>query len=116
MIGLHRMQTEHFLTPLAQWPGNEESGLIGILTDIDDTLTTDGAVTSDALEALTALKAVGLHVIPITGRPVGWSEPFAATWPVDAIVAENGAVALLPAAENIGQIGLQRLPIKRKQI
>ena len=34
-------------------------------------------------------------VIPITGRPVGWSTPFAATWPVDAMVAENGAVALL---------------------
>jgi len=25
---------------------------------------------------------------------VGWSEPFALSWPVDAIVAENGAVAL----------------------
>jgi hydroxymethylpyrimidine pyrophosphatase-like HAD family hydrolase len=35
-----------------------------------------------------------LHVIAITGRPAGWSEPFAAQWPVDAIVAENGAVAL----------------------
>jgi len=30
----------------------------------------------------------------ITGRPVGWSAPFALAWPVDAIVAENGAVAL----------------------
>ena len=35
-------------------------------------------------------------VIPITGRPVGWSIPFASTWPVNAIVTENGAVALLP--------------------
>jgi HAD superfamily hydrolase (TIGR01484 family) len=25
---------------------------------------------------------------------MGWSEPFARTWPIDAIVAENGAVAL----------------------
>ena len=33
-------------------------------------------------------------MIPITGRPVGWSVPFAQAWPVDAIVAENGAVAL----------------------
>ena len=66
------------------------------MTDIDDTLTTDGAITSDALEALGKLKAAGLHVIAITGRPVGWSEPFAGSWPVDAIVAENGAVALQP--------------------
>jgi HAD superfamily hydrolase (TIGR01484 family) len=40
------------------------------------------------------LKAAGLHVIPITGRPVGWAEPLATRWPVDAIVVENGAVAL----------------------
>ena len=64
------------------------------MTDIDDTLTTDGAITPDALEALHQLKALGLAVVAITGRPVGWSEPFARTWPVDAIVAENGAVAL----------------------
>lgn len=64
------------------------------MTDIDDTLTTDGAITSDALEALGKLKAAGLQVVAITGRPVGWSEPFAGSWPVDAIVAENGAVAL----------------------
>lgn len=68
--------------------------LAGVLTDIDDTLTTDGAITADALAALADLKAAGLHVIPITGRPVGWSVPFARQWPVDAIVAENGAVAL----------------------
>jgi HAD superfamily hydrolase (TIGR01484 family) len=68
--------------------------LVGVFTDIDDTLTTDGAITPDALQALANLKAAGLHVVPITGRPVGWSEPFVQSWPVDAIVAENGAVAL----------------------
>jgi HAD superfamily hydrolase (TIGR01484 family) len=47
------------------------------------------------MQALADLKAAGLHVVPITGRPVGWSEPFAQSWPVDAIVAENGAVALV---------------------
>lgn len=69
--------------------------LVGVFTDIDDTLTTEGAITPDALQALAELKAAGLHVVPITGRPVGWSAPFAQTWPVDAIVAENGAVALV---------------------
>lgn len=71
------------------------AGLSGVFTDIDDTLTTDGAITPEALQALADLKAAGLHVVPITGRPVGWSEPFARSWPVDAIVAENGAVALV---------------------
>ena len=88
-----------FLRPLSQWPTPTPGQLLGVLTDIDDTLTTDGAITPDALQALAALKAGGLHVIPITGRPVGWSAPFAATWPVDAIVAENGAVALRRVAE-----------------
>jgi HAD superfamily hydrolase (TIGR01484 family) len=79
---------------LSQWPLEARRGITGVFTDIDDTLTTEGAITEDALQALSALKAAGFHVIPITGRPVGWSEPFAASWPVDAIVAENGAVAL----------------------
>ena len=116
MIGLNRIQTGHSMSPLAQWPGSEQAGLIGILTDIDDTLTSDGAITPDAPQALAALKAAGLHVIPITGRPVGWSEPFAASWPVDAIVAENGAVALLPAVKNNGQIDLNSLSSKREQL
>ena len=82
------------MRPLADWqPGK----LVGVFTDIDDTLTTEGAITPDALQALAKLKAAGLHVVPITGRPVGWSTPFAQSWPVDAIVAENGAVALVHA-------------------
>ena len=76
------------------WRAPGLAGISGLLTDIDDTLTTDGAVTPDALQALERLKSAGLPIIPITGRPVGWSEPFALAWPVDAIVAENGAVAL----------------------
>jgi hypothetical protein len=52
----------------------------GVFTDIDDTLTTEGAITSDALDALAALHGAGVHVLPITGRPVGWSEPFARAW------------------------------------
>jgi HAD superfamily hydrolase (TIGR01484 family) len=68
--------------------------MVGVFTDIDDTLTTEGAITPEALQALADLKAAGLHVVPITGRPVGWSAPFVQRWPVDAIVAENGAVGL----------------------
>ena len=101
------------MQPLAQW---RPPRLRGVFTDIDDTLTTGGAITADALQALGALKAAGLHVIPITGRPLGWSEPFAQAWPVDAIVAENGAVALLPPAQDSSENSLQPLPEKRKQL
>ena len=96
------------MKPLGEWPVADRSRIVGVLTDIDDTLTTEGAITADALGALAALRAVGIHVIAITGRPVGWSEPFAREWPVEAIVAENGAVALcphpspLPEGEGVG--------------
>jgi len=85
------------MTPLQHWPANERRELVGVFTDIDDTLTTDGAITPDALAALHGLKAGGLSVVAITGRPIGWCEPFAQTWPVDALVAENGAVAFVRA-------------------
>jgi HAD superfamily hydrolase (TIGR01484 family) len=81
------------MLPLSSWPADARRAITGVFTDIDDTLTTDGAITPDALHALAQLKAAGMTVIAITGRPVGWCEAFAATWPVDAIVAENGAVA-----------------------
>jgi HAD superfamily hydrolase (TIGR01484 family) len=86
------------MKPLDLWPAADRRQLLGVFTDIDDTLTTEGVATGDALRAIAALRAAGLHVIPITGRPVGWSEPFARQWPVDAIVAENGAVALVHTA------------------
>jgi len=101
---------------LSDWPVEQRRNIIGVFTDIDDTLTTQGVITPDALQALADLKVAGLHVIPITGRPVGWAEPLAARLPVDAIVVENGAVALkmvesegvsADLAKNTSQIGMQ---------
>jgi HAD superfamily hydrolase (TIGR01484 family) len=76
----------------------------GVLTDIDDTLTRDGAIEPEALAALQQLRDAGLPVMAITGRPMGWSEPFARRWPIDAIVAENGAVALFRDRQQVLQI------------
>lgn len=66
----------------------------GVLTDIDDTLTRDGAIEPAARAALQRLRAAGLPALAITGRPMGWSEPFVRDGTLEAIVAENGAVAL----------------------
>ncbi len=87
------------MKPLSSWPLFAREKIVGVFTDIDDTLTTSGSITNDALEALKELKEAGFIVIPITGRPVGWSLPFVSIWPVNAIVAENGAVALLHSHE-----------------
>lgn len=85
--------------PLAHCPPAAWAGVTGLMTDIDDTLTRDGAIESAALQALHELRDAGVPVIAITGRPHGWSLPFAARWPLAALVAENGAVALIPDAD-----------------
>ncbi|GAB4204137.1 MAG: HAD-IIB family hydrolase [Tibeticola sp.] len=102
------------LRPLHAWPASERARIRGVFTDIDDTLTTDGQITPDALAALAALRDAGLIVVPITGRPVGWCEALAATWPVPAIVAENGAVALFSeitagTPASTGEIALSKI-------
>ena len=62
-----------------------------ILTDIDDTLTTEGRLKSDAYEAMERLSNKGYKVIPVTGRCAGWCDHIARMWPVDGVVGENGA-------------------------
>ena len=62
-----------------------------VLTDIDDTVTTEGRLTATAYTALEQLSAAGITVIPITGRPAGWCDHIARMWPVFAVVGENGA-------------------------
>ena len=38
------------------------------------------------------LEAIGVQVIPVTGRPAGWCDHIARMWPVAAVVGENGAL------------------------
>ena len=81
--------------------------LRGVLTDIDDTLTTEGAIPMGVVAALAALREANIRVIAVTGRPTGWSRPLAATTPLTAIVAENGAVALIPDAASEGGVRVE---------
>ena len=87
--------------PLASLPPQRARAVVGVLTDIDDTLTRDGAIEPAALQALQALAHAGMPVFAVTGRPLGWSEPFARAWPLQGIVAENGAVALWRAGDDL---------------
>lgn len=105
------------------WPAALRQRIHGVFTDIDDTLTTEGRITPEALQALHELRAAGLVVIPITGRPIGWCTPFmdgdaAQAWPVEAMVAENGGVAYVRTAvtPTTSQNSLQPLWNKRKSL
>ncbi len=73
-------------------PEGVRRAIRGVLTDIDDTLSTHGRLTADAYVAMERLRAAGRLVIPITGRPAGWCDHIARMWPVDAVVGENGAL------------------------
>lgn len=68
--------------------------LRGIFCDVDDTLTHGGVLVPAAYDAIAAATASGLRVVAVTGRPAGWAEVFACTWPLAGAVAENGAFAV----------------------
>ncbi len=55
--------------PLAGMPA---SGLDGLLTDIDDTMTTGGRLHASAYRALERLHESGLKIVPVTGRRWSW--------------------------------------------
>jgi HAD superfamily hydrolase (TIGR01484 family) len=79
------------MKPLSECPKATLAAIQGVLTDIDETISTEGRLTAEAYNALAALKQAGLLVIPVTGRPAGWCDMVARFWPVDAVVGENGA-------------------------
>jgi HAD superfamily hydrolase (TIGR01484 family) len=79
------------MQPLASMPDATRRAITGVLTDIDETLSTHGRLTAEAYSALQRLRSAGKLVIPITGRPAGWCDHIARMWPVDAVVGENGA-------------------------
>ncbi len=77
--------------PIKNFPSLAKGELRAVLTDIDDTLTENGRLPAIAYHAMERLKAAGLLVIPVTGRPAGWCDMIARQWPVDGVVGENGA-------------------------
>ena len=83
------------MQPLASMTLAVRAAMRGVLADIDDTLSTGGRITAESYAAMENLRAAGLLVIPITGRPAGWCDHIARMWPVDAVVGENGALYML---------------------
>jgi HAD superfamily hydrolase (TIGR01484 family) len=80
------------LTPIDEIGAGDVAGIHTLITDIDDTVTTEGLLTAAAYTALERVREAGLRIIVTTGRPAGWCDHIARMWPVDAVVGENGAV------------------------
>lgn len=77
----------------------EFSPLTLLLTDVDDTLTTEGRLSPQTYTALCQLAEAGVAVVPITGGCAGWCDMILRTWPVAAVVGEGGAFYGVRAAE-----------------
>jgi HAD superfamily hydrolase (TIGR01484 family) len=81
------------MNPISDITPSQAAGVRYVLMDIDDTLTHHGKLLASSYNALWKLKAAGLKVVPVTGRPAGWCDCIARQWPVDGVVGENGALA-----------------------
>jgi len=79
------------MKPIKQLPNAVKKKIRYVLSDIDDTLTLNGRLPAVVFAAMEGLRAAGIRIIPITGRPAGWCDHIARMWPVDGLVGENGA-------------------------
>jgi HAD superfamily hydrolase (TIGR01484 family) len=91
------------MRPISELAGHAAQ-LRGIFSDIDDTLTHDGALVPEAYAALVRAKEAGLRIVLVTGRPAGWAEVLANIWPVDAAIAENGGIAYLKRGRRLERL------------
>ncbi len=80
--------------PLTALTPSEAQAVRGLLFDVDDTVLEHGALQVEALQALYRLRSAGLSLIAVTGRPASWGHVLLRQWPLEGVVAENGAVAL----------------------
>lgn len=87
------------MKPLAALTAEDVAPIAGLVFDLDDTVLDHGSLSEAAYSALFRMKEAGLRLIGSTGRPYGWADLLGRQWPVDAMVAENGAAALVRTAD-----------------
>jgi hypothetical protein len=85
--------------PLVELARERLASIAVVATDVDGTLTRDGELGPDLLAALVELRAAGIEVIPISGRPAGEVLGLCRYLPVDFGVAENGLFEIVPDTE-----------------
>jgi HAD superfamily hydrolase (TIGR01484 family) len=66
--------------------------LRGVAFDLDDTLLDHGRLLEGTYSTLFRLHEAGLLLYGVTGRPAGWADVLARLFPVQAMIAENGAI------------------------
>ncbi len=79
------------IQPPIPLPAQLEHPIRYLFTDVDDTLTWEGRLPAETFAALDRLQRAGIQVIPVTGACAGWCDCIVRTWPVAAVIGENGA-------------------------
>jgi HAD superfamily hydrolase (TIGR01484 family) len=78
---------------LSELSRSQATDIRAVFTDIDGTLTDQGGrIASSVFAAMERARQAGVVVVPITGRPAGWCDLIARTWPIDGVIGENGGL------------------------
>ena len=80
--------------PFSSFTEEERSAVGIIVSDVDDTITKRGKLYPEVLKSLWLLKRKGHMVVLVTGGSSGWADAYIRQWPVDAVIAESGALIL----------------------
>ena len=86
--------------PFRGFSQDEKDRIEYVVSDVDDTITRNGKLYPEALRALWKLKTNGKMVILLTGGSAGWADAYIRQWPVDAVIAESGALILAHGPDN----------------
>src|SRR5512146_2063685 len=89
------------MKPIAALPLSEAARLRGVAFDLDDTLLDHGRLLEATYSALFRLREAGLSLYGVTGRPAGWADVLTRVLPVEAIVAENGALVCVREGQRV---------------
>lgn len=73
---------------------DEAKNIKYVISDVDDTITNGGRLLSEALAALYSIRDSGRKIILLTGGSAGWADVYIRQWPVEAVIAESGALFL----------------------
>jgi len=89
------------MRPLSALSDERARALRGLVFDLDDTFLVGGALDQGAFDALFRMRDAGLALYACTGRPALWAELALRQWPIDAAIAENGALFYVRSAERL---------------
>lgn len=96
------------MRPLSALPPDSAKRIMGLATDVDDTVLDQGLLSQAALGALWAAHEAGFPVLVATGRSVAFAEVLVRMWPVIGAVAENGALAVIRRGHGVERLDPMR--------